>query len=145
MKTILLLLLFISTLFAELKVGDNFPSLVLIDQFNNDINISKLGEQRILFSFEKKTSLEMQEYLKAQDRNFLMDNKMVYISDISSIPSFFSKIFVLPQLRELTFSVALMYEKSDIEHQSKKLTLIKLEENNVVEIQFIDALNIDKF
>lgn len=53
-KVITVTLLLMSSLFAELKVGDAFPSLALVDQFDEKVEILTQGERQLIFSFEKE-------------------------------------------------------------------------------------------
>jgi len=67
MKIILASLLMISSLFAELKVGDTFPSLTLLNQFDEKIELKKEGSFKIILSFEKDVSAGVKTFLDTQD------------------------------------------------------------------------------
>jgi len=41
-----------STLFAEIKVGETFPTLTLVDQFDKKTEIKTKGSITLLLSFE---------------------------------------------------------------------------------------------
>jgi len=132
-------------LFAELKVGDSIPSLTLVNQFDERVEISKEGSSTLLLSFEKDISADIQEFLEKQDDNFLSDNHMVYISDISSLPTFLVNIFVLPSLKKFDFKVALIYDENELNREEKKATLIYLKDNMVTDIIFIEASKLKDF
>jgi hypothetical protein len=145
MKILFINLLFITLLLAELKVGEQFPSLPLVNQYDKTINIPKEGEVILLISFEKDTSTAIQSFLEKQEEGFLSDNNMSYISDISSLPKFLVNIFVLPKLKKFDFNVALLYEKSLLTHKEGHLTIIHLKENRVVDKLFIESSRVDEF
>jgi len=145
MKILFVNFLLITMLFAELKVGDSIPSLTLVNQFDERVEISKEGSSTLLLSFEKDISADIQEFLEKQDDNFLSDNHMVYISDISSLPTFLVNIFVLPSLKKFDFKVALIYDENELNREEKKATLIYLKDNMVTDIIFIEASKLKDF
>jgi hypothetical protein len=145
MKILFINLLFITLLLAELKVGEIFPSLTLVNQYNETINIPKEGEHILLLSFEKDTSTALQLFLEKQEHGFLSDNNMTYISDISSLPTFLVKVFVLPKLKKFDFNVALLYEESGLTHKEGHVTVIYLKDNRVEETLFIEMSKLKEF
>lgn len=136
MKSVILLtLLCVTSLFAELKVGDTFPPLVLVDQFDKKVEVPSEG--KLLLSFEKDISTAIQEFLLKQDKNYLSGNHLLYISDVSSLPSFLVNLFVLPTLKEFAFSVALIYDENEMPHEEGNVTVISLEKGVVVKVEFM--------
>ncbi len=136
-RLIVIDLFLLTLLSAELRVGDGFPSLVLVDSENKTVEISKKGEITLLVSFEKDISTDIQKFLEKQDNNFLTNHHMVYISDISSLPRFLVNFFVLPRLKEFDFKVALLYDENELNREEKKATIIHLKDNIITDISFI--------
>jgi hypothetical protein len=137
-------LLFITLLFAELKVGDSFPPLLLENQFSKTVEISKKGEFTLFISFEKDISIEIQEFLEKQNSDFLSKNSMIYISDVSSLPAFLVNLFVLPKLKKFDFEVALIYNENGINREEKRVTFIRLNDNNITELSYVDTTELEK-
>jgi hypothetical protein len=63
MKFVMIILLFVSSLFAELEVGKGFPAYHLVDQFDNKMTIKIEGNTTLIMSFEKDVSSEIKEYI----------------------------------------------------------------------------------
>ena len=140
MRKILFLLLTMTALFAEVKVGESFPSFVLVDQFDHNISIESSTEVLIL-SFQKSVSSEIQTFLESKEDDFLEKNHIIYMADMSSMPSFLVSMFAIPKMKKFKFKVALIYEESvadTVPREDDKVTLIRLNEQKIVSIKFIE-------
>lgn len=140
MKILITTLVLMSTLFAEIKIGEFFPKLTLVDQFNKKTEVKKKGSTTLLLSFEKDVSAEIKRYLGAKEKGFLVENDMMYISDISSMPSFITRMFALPKMKKFTFKVSLIYDEKEatsINRQKGKVTVVRLKDNRIQKVTFI--------
>jgi hypothetical protein len=142
MKIIITMTLLMGTLFAELKVGDRFPNLLLVDQFEEKIEIPIRGDFTVMVSFEKSISLGIKEFLERQERNFLVEHNISYISDVSSVPYFLMSWIVLPKFKKYPFRMGLIYDDrgEELNQQEEKVSLFSLKEGQVVGIEFIEVL-----
>ena len=141
MKILFVSLLMISSLFAELKVGDSFPSLTLVDQFDEKVELKKEGSLKMIFSFEKDVSAGIKTFLDTQDKNFLVDNNVLYIADISGMPSFITSWFAIPKMKKFDFKVALIYDEDEgkvLNRQDEKVTVMVINDNNITSIKFVN-------
>ena len=139
-KIIMTSLLLGSTLFAEIKVGDNFPNLTLLDQFDTKMEVKKEGATKLILSFEKDVSSGIKEFLDTKEKDYLSKNNMIYISDISSMPSFVTSWFAIPKMKKFDFKIALIYDEKEAEvlvREEEKVTLVSLKENNITSIEFL--------
>jgi len=145
MKIIIITLLFLSALFANIKIGDTLPLFNLVDQFDTKIEIKKEGNTTLLFSFEKDVSSSIKKYIDSQPSTFLEDNHIVYISDISSMPSFITSWFAIPKMRKFDFKIALIYDEVGelVPRKEDKVSVLKLSDNKVMSINFIKAKELD--
>lgn len=146
MKLLITCLLFISTLSAELKVGESFPTLTLVDQFNEKTEVRTKGSSTLLLSFEKDVSAEIKTYLDAKEKDFLSTNNIMYISDISSMPSLITRMFALPKMKKFTFKVALIYDEKEakfIDRKKGKVSVFTLKNNHIKTIKFVDPKDLD--
>ena len=141
MKILFTSLLLISTLFAELKVGDSVPSLTLVNQFDEKVELKKEGSLKLILSFEKDVSAGIKTFLDTQDKNFLIDNNVTYISDISGMPSFVTSWFAIPKMKKFDFKVALIYDEDEgkvLNRQEEKVSVISVKDNNITSIKFVN-------
>jgi hypothetical protein len=136
----LLILIFATTISLAnvLKIGDTLTPFNLPDQFDKVHTISSDKYEIFLISFAKDTSSKVNEYLKKQNVGFLEQNKIVYISDIHTMPSFVTSLFALPKMRKYKYTLMLMYEENKVfPQQGDDLTVIEFKNNKVNSIEFI--------
>ena len=139
-KIIMASLLLATALFAEIKVGENFPNLTLVDQFDEKMEVKKEGATKLILSFEKDVSSEVKTFLDSKEKNYLNDNNLFYISDISSMPSFVTSWFALPKMKKFDFKIALIYDENEgtaITREEGKVTVVTLTDNNITAIEFV--------
>ncbi len=147
MKILITAFLLISTLFAELHVGETFPKLTLVDQFDAKTKVPTTGSTTLIFSFEKDVSSGIKTYLDRKEKDFLTLNNVMYISDISSMPSFITSWFAIPKMKKFTFKVSLIYDEKEgifIDRKKGKVTVITVKDNTIRSIEFVEAKNLDK-
>lgn len=146
MKILITTLLLMSSLFAEIKVGDSFPKLTLVDQFSEKTEVTQKGTTPLLLSFEKDVSADIKKYLETKEKGFLEANNIMYISDISSMPLLITRMFALPKMKKFTFKVSLIYDEKEaksITRKKGKVTVITLKDNRIQKIKFLEPKKLD--
>ena len=139
MKKILTVsLVFSVMLFAGFKVGDTFPALHLSDQFEKQTDVTN-QTRYILMAFEKDVSVETANFFKKQPKGFLEKKHLLYISDISSMPSFITSMFALPKMKKYPFSVLLINDDRGKVFDKKEglLTRYTLKHHKITAIDFL--------
>jgi hypothetical protein len=88
-------------------VGAPFPSIVLTDQ--NDHPVSLPGNARWIVLVNERVVDEWADpVIAALGQGRMNADRLVYVSDISRMPSMISKLFALPQMRKRNYPVALI-------------------------------------
>ena len=147
MKILIASLLLASTLFAEIKVGEAFPTLTLVDQFDKKTEIQTKGTTTLLLSFEKDVSSSIKKYIDSKEKDFLTKNNIMYISDISSMPSFITSWIAIPKMKKFTFNISLINDEKEalfIDRKEEKVTVVKLKNNIIQTIDYVEAKDLDK-
>jgi len=147
MKIFIAAFLLISTLSADLHVGENFPKLTLVDQFDAKTKVPTTGKATLIFSFEKDVSSEIKTYLDTKEKDFLSLNNVMYISDISGMPSLITSWVAIPKMKKFTFKVSLILDEKEgkfIDRKEGKVTVITLKNNTITSIEFVEAKALDK-
>ena len=140
MKQIICILLLGSALFAGPKIRTGFPEFPLVDQFGQKQKVQRKGTSKVIVSFEKEVSTAINHVLLKQDKAFLTDNNVTYISDISHAPKLIIDWVALPKMKKFPFKIALIYDKNTAEkldHKKGKITVYSLKDGAIVKIEFI--------
>jgi len=142
-----LLIIYLSTFSAALKVTDFFPILKLQNQFDKKIVLPMSEDKIILISFEKKTSQALNQLIQTKESSFLQNHHIKYISDVSTVPLFLFKVFAQKKLKKLPFDVYLIQHKEgkSINKKQGKISLFRLKNKKIINIQFIDIKELDTF
>ncbi len=130
-----------------LEVGAAAPDLKLKDQFEKPIKIPA-DAKYLLFVTDKKPSKLLSDSIIAADTD-LQAKKVVYASDISGMPSMISSMFAIPAMKKYKFKMALDMtgeETKSWPRQADKVTVMKLENQKITEIQYLESKeDIEKF
>ena len=126
-------------LFANpLQIGDTLPTLTLEDQFEKKHTLNPNEIKTYIFSAQRDTSEWMDQFLRTKEKNFLQTNHAVYISDISSMPSFVTSLFALPKMQKYPYTLMLLYDENTLfPTKEDNLTIISIENNMIKSIHYI--------
>jgi hypothetical protein len=136
------LLLNAQLLWAEmepLQPGTLLPEISMQDQFDAEITVAD-DVEFVLFTASKTASGMVNAFLAKQEDGFLQKQKTYFLADISGMPSFVTKMFALPKMREFSYSVLLGIEEGELDfipREDERITLLKIQKNKIVEIQFV--------
>lgn len=144
MKTLLLCL---SCLFtpilafaANYVAGDTINPISLRDQHDKTINVT--DETRVvLFSRSMKGGEIIKETLSPLSGSQFSQN-IVYVADISGMPSLIAKFVAIPKMQELPFAIGLDREGevSSLLPETKDMaTMILLDKRNILDIAYFDS------
>lgn len=140
LTSLVLLGLSVTTLTAEVKVGEAFPTLTLVDQFDKKTEVKTKGSTTLMLSFEKDVSKQIKNYINAQEENYLTEHNIHYISDISEMPSLVTSLFAIPKMKKFNFNISLIYDEKEAKtliRQEGKVTIVTLKDNTVKRIKFV--------
>lgn len=120
------------------KVGDSIIPFSLPDQFDK-VHLVNSKEYKVLFvAFEKDVAVRFSKHLQDKPMDFLQKHKALFISDIHEMPSFVTKMFALPKMRDYPYPLLLIYEQREIfPKQADALTIVKMGKNAIEQIDFV--------
>ncbi|MGI2066973.1 hypothetical protein [Shewanella sp. MF08487] len=144
MKTLLLCLSCLLTpvwaLAASYVAGDMVNSITLLDQHDKAVTVTD-KTQVLLFSRSMKGGDIIKETLTPLSET-QMPTGLVYVADISGMPSLIAKFVAVPQMKDLPFSIGLDREGeiSRLLPDTKDMaTMILLNQRNIVDIAYFDS------
>lgn len=136
-KFLFTIFLGLSAFANSLTVGSDLPVLTVKDQFEKESTIdSKI--KTVIFSATKEESNTIKEFLAAKEKDYLINNNIAYVADITGMPSLISKF--LQYLKwKIIISILLIDEdnKALFPVEQDKITIITLDNSKVTSIKFI--------
>jgi len=113
----------------------------LNDQFGKEHSVDSMPKI-IIVSFGKDTGELIGNYFNAQDSNYLEKHDIKLIADISGVPSLLQKAIIIPKMKKYKFEILLSKDKDFTNQFTKKdgkLTVLKIENNQVADTIFVDS------
>lgn len=151
MKKIIILLALSLSLFATNKVEVG-SSLDLLTSFEyetpegRNIKIPAKTEL-IIITFQKRTSRLVNKYLEKQEKYFLPNHNIVYITDLSKMPRFLMNMFALPKMQEYKHQMYTQFAdefRKITPNKSKHITLLKVENGLITNIELSKSIDFIK-
>ncbi len=125
----------ISAQAANLSVGDKLTGMELEDQHEQAIAVTP-STQVVLFSRGMKGGDIIKEALETFGDS--QPENLVYVADISGMPSLIAKFVAIPQMRDLPFRIALDKEGKPTEKllgDKETATIIHLQQFSITKIE----------
>jgi hypothetical protein len=126
---------------AEESAGDaaSFPALSLTDQHDDPVELP--GTARwVLFANSKEGDQWAASALEPIGRSGMAARRLLYLSDISAMPSLITRMFAMPALRKREYPVALIREEgkaAGIPARADCLSLIGLDAGRIARTEYL--------
>lgn len=123
---------------APLATGSPAPALTLEDQHGKPVAVTP-ATRLVLFAADKAASDLASEVLGQEKTGVLTRLQAAYLADISAMPSLVTRMFALPAMRELPFSIGLTRDAAvlaDLPRQKGAVTVIRLADGQVGSVDY---------
>ncbi|TCN90757.1 hypothetical protein [Shewanella fodinae] len=126
---------------SEYAVGDTLQPLTLQDQFDAELALDS-SNKLLVFTRSMAGGKIAREALEGVSGETMRSNGLIYIADISGMPSLIARLVAIPKMKDFSFPVAL-----DRDGQPTKLfpvaedtaALINLEQLKITQIRYFDS------
>jgi len=113
-----------------LEIGKKVTPIKLKDQFEKE-HILTADIKKLIFVFKKDSGHLVREYFNKLDKNYLKDNKIVFIADLSPMPSFIRNYIAIPDLKKHQYPIWLLLDEKNA---NKYKNLSNVEKIMIVEL-----------
>jgi len=113
----------------------------LKDQFGKEHTVTTMPKIMVI-SFGKETGQLISSYFNELGSEYLTKHDIKLIADVSGVPSLLRKTIIVPKMKKYNFEILLSTDKSFTEQFPKKddkLTVLKIENNKIVDTIFVDS------
>ncbi|MGY4877883.1 hypothetical protein ACLUEY_08330 [Vreelandella aquamarina] len=127
---------------SALQVGNAFPPLQLPDAFGNDYQLPYPGVRHVLFSADMDANDLIEQSFGGLEQGSFTAAGLVYVADISGMPSLIARLFAIPSLRDYPFRVLLARNAEQLTmlpRQKGAVSVISLsQDGTVVNLSVVD-------
>ena len=114
-------------------------TLTLPNQFDKEVTLTSTTK-KVIFVFAKATGHTVKVFLKKQDKNYLPSKNILYVADVSGMPSLIRNIFAMPNFKKSPYSIALIYDEKTASlyknaKNADKITIVTLNNRVITNIQ----------
>jgi len=124
-----------------IEIGKKFEPGTLKDQFGKEGTVDENSE-KVIMVFAKSTGHLVKEFLNTKPENYLDEHKVIFIADVSKMPSMIFKYAALPDLQKHKYPIYLILDES-ISQKFKNdkykdyVMVIDLDHSIVKEVEFV--------
>jgi len=95
----------------KVVVGEKIQPFSLKTQHDKTMSISKKTKM-IIFVFAKSSGHTVKQFLDKQSPDYLNKRDIVFVADVSPMPSLIRKYLAMPDLREKKYPIMLIYDEN---------------------------------
>jgi len=124
---------------APLTVGDALPQLHFENQHGKMEAFPGAGTRVVLFAIEKTPSDEVNTFLTNLGAEGVRKEGIVFLADISGMPSFVTQTFALPKMRKRPYSILLVNKVEQaafMPHEKDAVTVLQVHQGKITQIAF---------
>lgn len=137
-KKLAIMLLLVTTLFSQpLELKDSVVGITIQNQFEKEYVIDA-KTKRIIVSFEKDISENLNKYLASKEPNLLKQKNTLFVANISKMPSIIASLFAIPKMEKYKYDILLISDEDDnrFVSQKEKVTVYEIENGVIKKINF---------
>jgi hypothetical protein len=125
---------------SSLKIDSKLDNVTLKDQFDKPHSIT-IDTKKVIFVFQKATGHTTKEYLNKQDVNYLSSRDIIFIADVSPMPSLIKKYVAIPDLQKHKYPILLINDEkiSNLYKDSKnedKIVVVELDKFKITKVSY---------
>ena len=124
-----------------IEIGKPFVSGTLKDQFDREGSVTP-DTEKVIVVFTKATGHLVKEFLNKKPQNYLAEKHVVFIADVSGMPSMIFKYAALPDLQKHKYPIYLILEKENSkkfrnDKYKEYIMIVDLDDGMVEEVEFV--------
>ena len=128
--------------FKDIKVGNKLADFTIANQF--DKKFSLINDTKIvMFAATKDMGHVIKQYLANKSKDYLEKRKIIFIADISSMPTIIFNMFALSDMQSANYSMLLIKKEQNAKrfvNEAKKDYIMILSLNNkiITDIKYVN-------
>ena len=128
---------------TKLVIGKNLSDLKLKDQ-NGKLHKIDMQTKKLVFAFSKDIGHNCNEFFALKGKDYLKNNKVQFIADLSSAPSIIRSMFILPGLKDFKHDVLIIDDnKMSANYKpttnDDKIVVVNLNKQQILDIKYLNT------
>ena len=124
-----------------ITIGKELKTFVIKDQFGVEHTLTN-KTKKVIFVFSKPTGHLMRTYMDKQPIDYLDTRDILFVADISGMPSIIAKMFAIPDMKKSKYPILLTTNKETsqifkVASQKDAIMIITLDNKIVKKVQFV--------
>jgi len=129
------------TISAGIIVGKKLEDFTFKDQFEKETSLQD-STKKVIFVFTKATGHLIKMYMSDKKEDYLISKNIVFIADISGMPSIIATMFAIPDMKKSKYPILLIKEKEKAmrfrnEQHKDSAMIITLENKVIKNVRFV--------
>jgi len=129
------------TISQGIVIGKELAPFTIKDQFDKEYSLDA-STKKVIFAFSNITGQLIKGFMASQKPDYLTSRNILYIADISGMPSIISKMFAIPSMKDDIYPILLIKEKDEAirfrnEKQKDAVMIISLENEIIKNVKFV--------
>jgi len=129
------------TISKGIIIGQKLEDFTFNDQFDKPVSLTN-STKKVMFAFSKPTGHLIKMYMSDKKPDYLTSRDIIFIADISGMPSIIAKMFAIPDMQESKYPILLIKEKERAmrfrnENHKNEVMIITLKNKIVQNVKFI--------
>ena len=129
------------TVSEGIVVGSKLEDFKFKDQFDKETSL-KDSTKKVMFAFTKPTGHLIKMYMADKKENYLTSRDIIFIADISGMPSIIATMFAIPDMKESKYPILLIKEKEKAmrfrnEQHKNSAMIITLKNKIIQNVKFV--------
>jgi len=119
-------------------VGQTLESMAFNDQHGQRRVIDE-STRMVLFAADRAAAKQVHAAIERQGADYLLNQQVIYVADISRMPWFIARIFAIPRMQDYDYPIALGRKSEDcaeFPRQKGTVSLIYLDQQKLKKIIF---------
>ncbi len=129
----------------KISVGETILPFTLKTQHDKKMSISNKTKM-IIFVFAKSSGHTVKKFLDKQSSDYLTKKNIVFVADVSPMPSLIRKYLAMPDLRKRKYPIMLIYnenfaEKFKNDNKGNDIMIVDLDHLKITNIRYIKTVD----
>jgi len=131
--------------FKDIKIGNKLADFTIADQFDKKSSLTT-DTKKVMFAATKDMGHIIKKYLLNKPKNYLQKRDIIFIADISSMPTIIFNMFALSDMQSANYSMLLIKKEANAKrfvNEAKKdyIMIVSLNNKIITDIKYVNNKN----